>query len=257
MRSARRARATRRRPGAGDVARHAPHGGGGELPSSARTDALVIGNSISMARAEAAADAGVTRAVWESYRIDNSPERGGATAHPHEWSFDGVAVRVEMRDESAKIDVNTASDALLRGLLVSIGLTDEEATRLVDAILDWRDPDSLKRVNGAEESDYQAAGLTYRPANAPFQAIEEIQLVLGMRPDIYRRLAPIDHGVLAPDRASTRGRARARCCWPSPASRPSRSTPSSQRRDEARASRPAAARVPRGAAPMPRRPAAR
>src|SRR5207247_3646980 len=34
------------------------------------------------------------------------------------------------------------------------------------------------------------SGLTYIPANAPFQTIEEIQLVLGMRPEIYRRIAP-------------------------------------------------------------------
>ena len=40
---------------------------------SARTDALVVSNSIAMARAQAAADAGVARAVWESYCIDNSP----------------------------------------------------------------------------------------------------------------------------------------------------------------------------------------
>ena len=158
---------------------------------SARTDALVIRNSISMARAESAADAGVVRAVWESYRIDNSTEQWRRDGAPHEMAFDEAIVRVEMRDESARIDINTASDALLRGLMVSIGLTDEEATRLVDAIADWRDPDSLKRPLGAEESDYQAAGLTYRPANAPFQAIEEIQLVLGMRPDIFRRLSPM------------------------------------------------------------------
>lgn len=158
---------------------------------SARTDALVVHNSVSMARAEAAADAGVTRAVWESYRIDNSPEQWRRDGAPHEMAFDDAVVRVEMRDESARIDINTASDGLLRGLLVSVGLADEEATRLVDAIADWRDPDSLKRVQGAEESDYQAAGLPYRPANAPFQAIEELQLVLGMRPDIYRRIAPL------------------------------------------------------------------
>ncbi len=158
---------------------------------SARTDALVVRNSVSIALAEAAADSGVTRGVWESYRIDNSPEQWRRDGAPHEMSFGEALVRVEMRDESARIDVNTASDALLRGLMVSIGLPDEEATRLVDAIADWRDPDSLKRVHGAEESDYQAAGLAYRPANAPFQAIEEIQLVLGMRPDIYRRIAPM------------------------------------------------------------------
>jgi general secretion pathway protein K len=154
-----------------------------------RTELLVVRNSISMARAEAAANAGVYRALHDLYR-QNVPDVWKRDGTPHEWAFDGVPVRVEVRDESAKIDINTASDLLLRGLLVSVGLADAEAGAILDAILDWRDPDPLKRPNGAEEGDYAAAGLTYRPANAPFQAIEELQLVLGMRPDLYRRLAP-------------------------------------------------------------------
>jgi len=155
-----------------------------------RTETLIVRNSHSMARAEAIADAGVQRALYELYRTDNAPDAWKRDGMPHLWSFDEVPVKVEIRDESAKIDINTAADALLRGLFVSVGLNDEEATRLVDAILDWRDSDSLKRPNGAEEAEYRAAGLSYRPANAPFQAIEEIQLVLGMRPEIYRRIAP-------------------------------------------------------------------
>ena len=57
-----------------------------------RTETLVMHNSISMARAEAVADAGVQRAVWEMYRTDNAPEawkRDGTAQH---WSFDGVPV---------------------------------------------------------------------------------------------------------------------------------------------------------------------
>jgi len=156
----------------------------------ARTDALVIRNSISMARAEGAADAAINRAIFELYRADNSPDAWRRDGSVREWTFQGVPIRVELRDESGKIDINTAADPLLRGLLLSVGVTDEDAARLLDAILDWRDPDKLKRVNGAEDGEYRAAGLTYVPANAPFQAIEELQLVLGMRPDIYRRLAP-------------------------------------------------------------------
>jgi general secretion pathway protein K len=154
-----------------------------------RTEVMVVTNSVSLARAQAAADAGVHRALHDLYRAaaEDAWKRDGAV---HEWSFEGVPVRIEIRDESAKIDLNTASDALLRGLLLQSGLGDKDATRLLDAILDWRDPDSLKRPSGAEEGDYRGAGLSHRPANAPFQAIEELQLVLGMRPDLYRRLAP-------------------------------------------------------------------
>ena len=156
----------------------------------ARTDTLVVRNTISMARAEAAADAAVQRAVFELYRADNQPDAWRRDGAVRDWAFDGVPIKVEIRDESGKIDVNTAADALLRGLLLSAGLNSEEAASLLDAILDWRDADVLKRVNGAEEPDYRAAGRTYRPANATFQAIEELQLVLGMRPDIYRKLVP-------------------------------------------------------------------
>ncbi len=155
-----------------------------------RSETLVVRNSASMARAEAIADAGVNRAVFEIYRIGPSAEQWKPDGTAYDWSFDGAAVKVEIRDESAKIDINTAPDLLLRGLFVSAGVADDEAVKLVDAILDWRDADSLKRPNGAEEPEYRAAGLSYRPANAPFQAIEELQLVLGMRPEIYRRIAP-------------------------------------------------------------------
>lgn len=155
-----------------------------------RSEAMVVSNSVSMARAEVAANAGVHRALHDLYR-GNLPDVWRRDGTPHEWSFEGVPVRIVIRDESAKIDINTASDPLLRGLLVSVGLRDDEAAALLDAILDWRDADSLKRANGAEEADYAAAGLTYKPGNAPFQAIEELQLVLGMRPDLYRRIAPL------------------------------------------------------------------
>ena len=153
-----------------------------------RTEALVVSNSVSMARAEALADAGVQRAIYELY--DSSREAWKRDGSRYALEMDGVPVTVEIRDESAKIDINTAADPLLRGLFVSSGVSDDEASHLVDAILDWRDADSLKRPNGAEEQDYKAAGLPYTPANGPFQAIEELQLVLGMRPEIYRRIAP-------------------------------------------------------------------
>jgi len=155
-----------------------------------RTEMLVVSNSVSMARAEAIADAGVQRAVFEIYRNDNSPDAWKRDGTRYSMTFDNTPVAVEIRDESAKIDINTAYEPLLRGLLVSSGLPDDEASRVLDAILDWRDPDDLKRPNGAEAPDYNAAGLLYKPANGPFQAIEELQLVLGMRPEIYRRIAP-------------------------------------------------------------------
>src|SRR5204863_4411544 len=41
----------------------------------ARTDTLVVRNSLGTARAEAAADAGVYRSVYELFRTDNGPDQ--------------------------------------------------------------------------------------------------------------------------------------------------------------------------------------
>ena len=62
-------------------------------------------------------------------------------------------------DESARIDINAAPTPLLKGLLQNVGGLDADAAQhVVDAILDWRDADDLKRPNGAEAPDYRRPG---------------------------------------------------------------------------------------------------
>jgi general secretion pathway protein K len=151
----------------------------------------VLQNSVAIARAQAAADAGVQRALYEFFKPPNDLDRWRADGQMHETTLNGVRLRVSAIDESGKIDINTAANELLKGLFMSAGVKDEDADAVVDAVQDWRDNDSLKRLKGAEEDDYRAAGLKYVPANAPFQTIEELQLVLGMTPDVYRRIADI------------------------------------------------------------------
>lgn len=50
---------------------------------------------------------------------------------------------------------------------------------------------TLKRPLGAEEAEYAQAGLFGRPANYPFQSTEELQLVLGIPPGVFQRIAPM------------------------------------------------------------------
>ena len=74
------------------------------------------------------------------------------------------------------------------------------------------DPDTLKRANGAEEGDHRAAGPP-STRELTFPAIEN-QLVPGMRPDIYRRIAPMIT-VYSPDgRERVAGHARGPACDP-------------------------------------------
>lgn len=156
-----------------------------------RTDVVIVANSVARARLEAAADAAVQRGVFEMFKPPQLPGRWTTDGVAQTWGYKGIAVEVSMTDESGKIDVNTASDALLRGLFLAQGLKEDEAASITDAMLDWRDPDSLKRLRGAEEAEYVAAGFAYKPANAAFQSNEELRLVMGMTPELYEKVAPL------------------------------------------------------------------
>ena len=156
-----------------------------------RTDVNIVTNSLARARLEAAADAAVQRGIFEMFKPPQLPGRWTTDGVAQPWSYQGVTVDVSMTDESGKIDINTASDALLRGLFLAQGMKDDEAAAVTDAILDWRDQDSLKRLRGAEEAEYLAAGYSYKPANAAFQSTEELRLVMGMTPELFDKVAPL------------------------------------------------------------------
>lgn len=155
-----------------------------------RTDVNIVANTATRLRAQVAADAAIQRAIIEQYKPLNLDGRWSPDGSVREWLYRDAKVKVTMQDEAGKIDINTANELLIKGLLTSQGLSEDEAIKLADAIADWKDADALKRLHGAELAEYEAEGLWYGPANAPFQAIEELKLVLGMTPELFARLAP-------------------------------------------------------------------
>ena len=157
---------------------------------SMRGEVLAARNALSVAQARAAADGAVARTLLELLRPRNLPDVWLADGAPHAWQDGDATIAAIAVDESAKIDLNSATDALLKGLLQNVGGQDAEtAQHLVEAIADWRDADDLRRPNGAEAADYRAAGLKYAPANGPFAVVGELQRVLGMKPEVFARIA--------------------------------------------------------------------
>ena len=155
----------------------------------ARTEQLEARHLEDGARARYAAEAGLSRAVYELMR-PTIEARWVADGRPYELEFDETKVEVRVHDEGGKVDVNAADDKTLLAMFMLAGVEPERTTRLVDAIMDWRDPDDLTHPNGAEKADYEAAGLTYGPANMPFATIGEFQQVLGMDYELFRKLRP-------------------------------------------------------------------
>ena len=162
----------------------------GSFAFSGRTHVQMTGNRTAQARVQAMADAGIHRGLYELVRLQHgglSWKPNGAT---HSFDLEEAQVAVTMINEAAYIDLNTVGEPLLKGLLLSAGLDDESASRLLDAIVDWRDADEQPRAAGAERDQYLAAGLNYAPTNKPFTDVEELRLVLGMTPELFARIAP-------------------------------------------------------------------
>ncbi|MCC7328457.1 MAG: general secretion pathway protein GspK [Burkholderiales bacterium] len=156
---------------------------------SMHSEALTARNALSLAQARAAADGGIERMAFELSR-PRYPTAWASDGMPHTWRDGDVGIVATAVDESARIDINSAPEMLLRGLLEHVGGADAEtAARIVDAIADWRDPDDNRRPNGAEEADYRAAGLEQKPTNAPFETVAELARVMGMTPPLYARIA--------------------------------------------------------------------
>jgi len=162
----------------------------GSFVFSVRSTTQVTSNLASESRARALADAGVYRAVYEMLRPEAEEGRWKLDGSTHDFALEGGEVAVVVRPESAKIDLNAANEDLLKGLFVSVGVPDDQANSLVAAIQDWRDADELERPSGAEADSYASAGLTYLPANADFETVDELSRVLGMTPEIFRQVRP-------------------------------------------------------------------
>jgi general secretion pathway protein K len=154
-----------------------------------RTEINLTRNLLEQTKAEALADSGV---YWAAAKLSEPAEDGGWTIdrNVHSLQLEEGDVRVLVADEDGKIDLNAGSRDLFEALfrLLEEGL--DESAALADAIVDFRDPDSLRQLNGAEDDDYAEAELTHDAKDAPFEDIAELQQVLGMSAQLYKLVAP-------------------------------------------------------------------
>lgn len=161
----------------------------GSFALMARTENLESRHMFDTTAARYDAIAGVELALFQM-RNPDPMQRWVADGRPYEFPYEGATIHVEITNESGKIDLNVADSPTLMALFQSIGLDLAAAEALSDAIQDWRDADQQVRPHGAEAPQYAAAGLDYAPTNLPFQTVAEVQQVLGMNYEIYKKIEP-------------------------------------------------------------------
>jgi general secretion pathway protein K len=156
-----------------------------------RTSSRIARNTANNAAAREAADAGIQRAILDLTAPPGADiKKLNTDGTVYNWQFANSIVHISAQKELSKVNLNQAPETALAALFASVGVDEGKAQSLADAIADFRDADNLVRPRGAEEAEYRAAGLGWGPKNAPFDAVEELQQVLGMTEEIYERIAP-------------------------------------------------------------------
>lgn len=163
---------------------------GGTHARNVRVDSRLALNQLEVARAAALAEAGVQRAILRilSTQKDQGWSYDGSV---HELKLDGGTAYISIINAAGLVDLNSAPQELLDGLLARQDLPDDERLALVDAILDWRDTDDLRRLHGAEARDYRFARRDYEPRNGAFKTSDELRYVLGMSAPLFDLIRPL------------------------------------------------------------------
>ncbi len=170
----------------------------GEFVHAMRTELAITRNFKEQTQAHYIAYAGLETAIAGLIRQEIAPpapdREKEAETETIQWrshaeipwiGFGDGAFKIEIENESGKINLN-AADARLLGLLVrGLELEDEQKAIIIDSIQDWRDPDTAHRVNGAEDDYYQSLDAPYYAKDQPFDSVAELLWVRGVTPELF------------------------------------------------------------------------
>jgi general secretion pathway protein K len=162
---------------------------GAYLVANGRAETAIAFNMRAAASAEALADAGIARAVFNQTDPRNT-SRWKLDGEAHRIALPAGTIEIRLEDETQKINPNLASETLLAALFEVCGTERGKARHLGAAVADWVSADGAPREGGAKLDQYRAAGRSYGPPNAPAESLDELQLVLGMTPDILASVRP-------------------------------------------------------------------
>ncbi len=154
------------------------------------TEMMLASRHVDFARARALAEAGINHVILELLADSREQERP-TDGSVFTLNLNDQKILLAIRDARGLVDLNAASASLLDATLRACGVEQQQASKLVDAILDWRDADNLAHLNGIEDPDYRAAGLPWTSRDSAFETVDELKYLLGMRQELFDRVAPL------------------------------------------------------------------
>jgi general secretion pathway protein K len=97
---------------------------------------------------------------------------------------------VSTRPAAGLVDLNKTRESTLRSLFQWAGVERGRAIALAAAVIDWRDNDGSKKLSGAEDETYIAAGLPWTARDGAFMITDELRYVMGMDITTFNRISP-------------------------------------------------------------------
>ena len=161
-----------------------------QLILNVKTELLITQNVKARVMGSYLAEAGTNMAIFRV--LGQKPLDIPAFGEEEEWRlfFEGFQyefflptgrVTYYAVNETGKIDLNKSPLRLIKLFLeYKLGAEKEEEIDIIlDSLLDWRDPDDLHRLNGAESEFYQGLDDPYTARNGPIKDVNEFFLING------------------------------------------------------------------------------
>ncbi|MET0049479.1 MAG: hypothetical protein ABW095_00180 [Candidatus Thiodiazotropha sp.] len=157
--------------------------------TQSKVESRLAQNAVQALHAKHRAQSGFARAIRELMVTDPAQR----------WVFDGrvypleddfAVTRISIRQATGLVNLNQANRDSLIKLFALISDDRQEREALADRIEDWRDADDLRRLAGAEDPDYRAAGLAYATDGRDLMSLDELAYVMGFDAARVARLRP-------------------------------------------------------------------
>jgi general secretion pathway protein K len=157
----------------------------GQFIAAGRTEAQIAANLRANAVTQAAADGALYESVLRLLKGTWAPDGRIRTVRVGD-----AAVEVRIRDQSWKVNPNTATAPVLQALLVSVGVDGNKAEGLARAIIETRSPPARPRPGAARPAQARAGAPSQAGTNQLFDSLDDVALAPGMTPAVFAKLRP-------------------------------------------------------------------
>lgn len=157
--------------------------------SSVNGNISVLASELTTAKRQAALSACIEIAVTHLLTEDQE-EAWLPNGDEHRIQIGTQRLMVSIRDTNGLIDINKVDGEILLGLLTQFAGSKREAEQTRDRILDWRDPDDKVSFRGAEDLQYERAGLPRGAGDTNFIDVTQLSDVLEMPLALFRDILP-------------------------------------------------------------------